>query len=108
MFKIAGDGEGALSPSFMRASDHDSLWESVSTHFIALLLPFGRIRMSESTSCADLTIPCFFFPNVSVIVVLEREAKFEGLRCKPLSQDNNCWKRFRFDKEEPESCSPKL
>src|SRR5208283_360476 len=32
----------------------------------------------------------------------------EVLRCKPHSQDNNGWKRFRFDKEEPESCSAKL
>jgi len=32
----------------------------------------------------------------------------EALRCKPHSQDNNGWKLFRFDKEELESCSPKL
>ncbi len=47
-----------------------------SIHFIAFLLPFGRIRMSESTSRAELTISCFFVPHVSVIVVLEREGKF--------------------------------
>lgn len=32
-----------------------------SIHFIAFLLPFGRIRMSESTSRAELTISVFSF-----------------------------------------------
>jgi hypothetical protein len=35
----------------------------------------GRIRLSESTSYSELTISCFFFPNVSVIVVPEGEGK---------------------------------
>ncbi len=97
---------GELSPSFMSAADHDSLWESVSTHFIALLLPFWP-DSHERKYKLRTAYHVFLFLSKRFCYRRSRKER-EVLRCKPHPQDNNGWKRFRFDKEEPESCSLKL